>query len=242
MTSSGSATPPVIHRPGRPTDLLPAELLWARWAVLAALLTTAEREDTSDVHRTGFWVASGGGVDRLRFDDGGSSWWALRRAGEGRFVLYGEDESSQVKWHDGPIDVLAGAPDWLPLELLRDLISSYEIGCVYWYENGTWSRAPYPDDLGDDGLDCGMKRFTTFDRVGRELEPWLDDDTTDPDAEIDPVHLARLLGDAEAGTLTEDAVRDFVAGLGRPSDEIRLAVDAARRAGIAGERRSDRAS
>ncbi len=42
--------------------------------------------------------------------------------GEGRFVLYGEDESSGVKWHGTPIDVLAGGPDWLPYDELRDRI------------------------------------------------------------------------------------------------------------------------
>ncbi|MFE9403389.1 hypothetical protein ACFYNY_16610 [Streptomyces sp. NPDC006530] len=28
-----------------------------------------------------------------------------------------------------------------------------------WHENGAWSRAPYPEGLDDDGLDCGMSRF-----------------------------------------------------------------------------------
>lgn len=234
-SSINSTTPPGIHRPGRPADLPPAEVLWARWAALAALLATSEGERTPEVHRTGYWPAAGSD-DCLRFDDCGSSWWALRRAGGGCFVLYGEDESSEVKWHDSPIDVLAGGPDWLPQELLRKLIGTYEIGCVYWYENGAWARAPYPEDLGDDGLDCGLSRLATLDRAVEELDPWLDDDTTDPDGETDPAYFARLLGDAEGGTLTEDTLRDFLAGVGRSAEEIPFAVEAARRAGLLAQR------
>lgn len=49
-------------------------------------------------------------------------------------MLYGEDESSEVKWHRPAIDVLAGAPEWLPYEELHDRISGAELGCAYWYE------------------------------------------------------------------------------------------------------------
>ncbi|WP_280703003.1 hypothetical protein [Kitasatospora sp. GP82] len=64
-------------------------------------------------------------------------------------------------------------PDWLPHQKLRDLLEGYELGCVYWYENGAWSRAPYPEDLDDDGLDCGMSRFADKEEVLGML-----DDTT----------------------------------------------------------------
>ncbi|MFF4852217.1 hypothetical protein [Streptomyces sp. NPDC001194] len=143
-----------IHRPGRPGDLPAAELLWARWALVAVLEATTGAESRG-VHRTGHWIDG----SALRLDDCGSTWWALRRMGGGRFVLYGEDESSGVKWHRPTIDMLAQGPDWLPYERLRDLLEGWELGCVYWYENGVWARAPYPDDLRDDGLDCGLSRF-----------------------------------------------------------------------------------
>ncbi|MFJ2744955.1 hypothetical protein ACIO3O_35460 [Streptomyces sp. NPDC087440] len=222
---------PSAHRPGLPGDLPAAPVLWARWGVLAGLLSTREREAEPEVHRTGFWLASGRD-DTLRYDDAGSTWWALRRSGDGRYVLYGEDESSAVKWHEPAIDVLAGAPDWLPLELLRDLIESYEIGCVYWYEDGAWARAPYPGDLDDDGLDCGMGRLFTRGGVVRELEPWLDDESIDPDAEVDPEAGARLLAHAESGALEEEAVRAFLAGAGLAEEEVPHAVGALRRAGL----------
>ncbi|MCX5205185.1 hypothetical protein OG897_27475 [Streptomyces sp. NBC_00237] len=225
---------PSAHRPGRPEDLPPAPVLWARWGVLAGLLTTREREEESEVHRTGFWM-SPGRADSLRYDDAGSTWWALRAVGDGRYVLYGEDESSGVKWHEPAIDVLAGAPAWLPFELLRDLIASYEIGCVYWYENGAWGRAPYPGSLQDDGLDCGMSRLFTTGEVVQDLASWLDDEFTDPDAEIDPAVCAKLVSDAVSGALTEEAVGTFLSGIGRPEQETPSVVGVLRRAGLLAE-------
>ncbi len=186
-----------IHRPGLPEDLPPAEELWARWALLAALEATTGKEGRPSVHRTGRWIDEAG----LHHDDAGCTWWVLSRRGEGRFVLYGEDESSEVKWHEPPVDMLAGGPDWLPYEELRDRLQGNELGCVYWYENGAWSRAPYPDGLGDDGLDCGMSDVVDRDRLLRELACHVDDKGGGPGAD-------GLLADAaarrvEPGTLLE---------------------------------------
>lgn len=149
-----------IHRPGRPEDLPAAELLWARWALVAVLEATTAAESRG-VHRTGHWIDGAA----LRLDDAGCTWWALARMGRGRFVLYGEDESSGVKWHEPAVDMLAQGPDWLPYDTLHDLLEGWELGCVYWYENGAWARAPYPEDLEDDGLDCGMDRFVERRKV-----------------------------------------------------------------------------
>ncbi|MFK8906558.1 hypothetical protein [Streptomyces sp. YS-3] len=143
-----------IERPGRPENLPAAELLWARWALVAVLEATADAE-SDGIHRTGTWIDDRG----LHLDDCGCTWWTLAPMGGERYVLYGEDESSGVKWHTPAIDMLAQAPDWLPFERLRRLLEGNELGCVYWYEDGAWARAPYPDQLGDDGLDCGMSRF-----------------------------------------------------------------------------------
>jgi hypothetical protein len=176
-----------IHRPGRPEDLPPGEELWARWALLAALESNAEREQCPSVHRTGHWIDEEG----LHWDDPGCTWWMLSRRGEGRFVLYGEDESSGVKWHEPPIDMLAGGPDWLPYEELRDRLEGYELGCVYWYENGAWSRAPYPESLEDDGLDCGMSDLVDRGDLLRELALHYDDTAGGPGVDS-------ILADAEA--------------------------------------------
>ncbi|MYS07814.1 hypothetical protein GTW71_15565 [Streptomyces sp. SID6041] len=74
-----------------------------------------------------------------------------------------------MKWHEPSIDMLAQAPDWLPYEHLRGLLEGWELGCVYWYEDGAWARAPYPGDLDDDGLDCGMSRFAVREELLRDL-------------------------------------------------------------------------
>lgn len=111
--------------------------------------------------------------------------------GGSRFVLYGEDEASEVKWHRPPIDMLAGAPDWLPYDELHERIEGNEVGSVYWYEDGIWARAPYPDDLRDDGLECGMSNLADRDEVIETLVPHL----TEP---VDGPSIDCLLADAES--------------------------------------------
>ncbi|WP_418958956.1 hypothetical protein [Streptomyces tritici] len=179
-----------IERPGRPGDLPPAELLWARWGLIAVLEATSAKE--TERYPVGVWIDDEG----LHLDDCGCTWWTFSRLGDGRYVLYGEDESSGVKWYEPEIDMLAGGPDWLPYEELRDRLKGNELGCVYWYENGSWARAAYPDDLDDDGLDCGMSRFVEraelqlmmFDCVGKGEGPGPEE----------------LVHAAEAGALTPD--------------------------------------
>ncbi|MEU3933753.1 hypothetical protein AB0E85_17180 [Streptomyces sp. NPDC029044] len=180
-----------INRPGLPGDLPPAEALWARWALIAVLEATTADEGT--YHRTGTWVDGTG----LRLDDAGCTWWGLAMRGAGRYVLFGEDESSGCKWHQPPVDLLAGAPAWLPHDELGDYLSGHELGCVYWYENGAWARAPYPGTLDDDGLDCGMSRFTDRDDVLRTIA---DEDH----AATSPREAEALLAHAEGHRLTPD--------------------------------------
>ncbi|MGW3559769.1 hypothetical protein ACWDNT_20765 [Streptomyces sp. NPDC000963] len=218
-----------IHRPGLPEDLPPGEALWGRWALLAAIGATTAEEERASGYRTGLRVDAEG----LHHDDSGCTWWTMSRMGEGRFVLYGEDESSGVKWHGTPIDVLAGGPDWLPYDELRDRIEGDELGCVYWYEDGAWARAPYPDDLRDDGLDCGMGGFADREQVLGELSDHVDG--TDGDG----ADAAGFLADAEARRLRPDP---FLARL-RPArhDEGPLDLPAVARAlALAGVTVSDR--
>ncbi|MCT9088858.1 hypothetical protein N4G70_08255 [Streptomyces sp. ASQP_92] len=210
-----------MHRPGLPGDLPSPEALWARWGLLAVLEASAEDEDLPFVHRTGIWIDGGG----LHLDDCGCTWWTLARMGEGRFVLYGEDESSDVKWHKPPIDMLAGAPDWLPFARLRDLIEGYELGCVYWYENGAWSRAPYPEGLDDDGLDCGMSRFVDRGDVLGSIDLGRAGDSGPQD----------LLGRAERYELTPRQLESVVSGSAYDRGDLPAMLRALRLTGLAGE-------
>lgn len=194
-----------IHRPGVPEDLPAAEILWARWALLAAVAATSADESKTG-HRTGIWLDAEG----LHLDDCGCTWWTMSRMGDGRFVLYGEDEASGVKFHEPRIDMLAGAPDWLPFEELHDRLEGYELGCVYWYEGGVWARAFYPDDLRDDGLDCGMSRFVDREDVLGELRLYLIEGDHGPSAH-------HLLSDAEVYRLEARVLLDRLRAVG-PTD------------------------
>ncbi|MFG2823512.1 hypothetical protein ACGFX4_29315 [Kitasatospora sp. NPDC048365] len=215
-----------VHRPGLPSDLPPAEELWARWALLAALGASSEDEETPSVHRSGRWIDDEG----LHWDDCGCTWWIMSREGDGCFVLYGEDESSGVKWHEPAIDVLAGGPDWLPYEELRYRLEGNEIGCVYWYENGTWARAPYPDDLDDDGLDCGLSSFIERGEVLDELTGHLDGSAGGKDA-------STLLADAEAYRLEPRTLLERLGATDRDGDPLDppAVLRALVRAGLTGE-------
>ncbi|WP_278266156.1 hypothetical protein [Nocardia sp. AG03] len=161
------------------------------------MIAAVRAEGAVEDNDSGHWIDA----DGLHWDDSGCTWWILSRMGVDRFVLYGEDETSQVKWHDPTIDMLAGAPEWLPYEELRDRIEGYEVGSVYWYENGAWARAPYPDDLRDDGLDCGMADLADRDKVLRALVPHLTEPTDGPS-------IDSLLADAEAYRLDAALVLD----------------------------------
>ncbi|MGW4632737.1 hypothetical protein [Nocardia sp. NPDC004415] len=78
---------------------------------------------------------------------------------------------------------------------LREKVEGHEVGCVYWYERGVWARAPYPDDLFDDGLQAGMEHLVDRDMLLRaNLHPLLVDEAHGDTAK-------RLLADAEAGHL-----------------------------------------
>ena len=223
-----------IHRPGRPEDLPTPEVLWARWGLLAVLEATTEAEEMPPVHRTGCWIDGAG----LHLDDSGCTRWTLARMGEGRFVLYGEDESSEVKWHEPAVDMLAGAPDWLPHDKLRDLLQGYELGCVYWYENGAWARAPYPQDLDDDGLDCGMSRFVDRSDVLSMIEA--DDDfaiAPAPGTDAGPADRGAeaLLSCAERYALTPRVLESLVAVTGDDEQDVPAMLRTLGRTGLAGE-------
>ncbi|MFD0531458.1 hypothetical protein ACFQ1I_40550 [Kitasatospora arboriphila] len=128
-----------------------------------------------------------------------------------RAVRRGRGERRQVV--RAAIDVLAGGPDWLPYEELRDRLEGCEIGCVYWYENGAWARAPYPDDLGDDGLDCGMGDFIDRGEVLGELANRLDGTVDGPSADS-------LLADAEAYRLAPHGLLERLGATNRHDDPL----------------------
>ncbi|KAB2369628.1 hypothetical protein [Actinomadura montaniterrae] len=133
-----------MNKPGTPEDLpSPRELL-----VRAATMAAVEAAVPHDAYSAFFTVND----DGVGHQDGGGNDWALEPLEGGRAVLYGCDhEMSWTRFHEPPLDLLAGAPGWLPLERLADMQAAKELGFVYWYD-GTWHRVDYPDGLRDDGL------------------------------------------------------------------------------------------
>jgi hypothetical protein len=213
-----------LHRPGRPEDLPDARLLWARWAAVAVATYDRDEEREPQQHRSGYWIDD----DGLHWDDCGCTWWVLKWFGDGRAVLVGEDESSRVKWYEPAIDLLAGAPEWLPRRYLQDLIDDYMVGCIYWFDEGAWHRAHYPDDLADDGLDCGISALTTRAGAVGEIAERLEFDNTDTGM---PELCDQLLDDAERGAVTETVLRSFAETMVRlkaqhyPEDDPRPRTD-----------------
>ncbi|WP_327265977.1 hypothetical protein OG444_35560 [Streptomyces sp. NBC_01232] len=216
-----------IHRPGRPEDLPDAGLLWARWAAFAVATWNAEEE--KERFRNGYWLGNsdsggdsgghrGSGND-LRYDDGACSRWVLLRADGGRAVLFGQDDSSRVARHEPPIDLLAGAPGWVRQELLLELLERGRAECVYWFEDGSWQRAAYPDDLPDDGLDCGIGHLASRDRAVDAMCALLE---FDDDCEGAVEACRELFEHAERGTVNEQVVRSFADSVFRIQTEYEL--------------------
>ncbi|MFF4445391.1 hypothetical protein [Streptomyces sp. NPDC001502] len=212
-----------IHRPGRPEDLPEASVLWARWAALAAATWNAEEE--KERFRYGYWLGGddgdgdGDGDNVLRYDDGACSRWVLTRADGGRAVLFGQDDSGKVGQYRPPIDLLAGAPGWVRDDRLHDLLEQGRVECVYWFEDGSWHRAPYPDDLHDDGLDCGIGHLTSRDlAVDAICAQFEFDDDCEGAAEA----CERFLDHAERGTVTGAVVRSFADEVFRIQTEYEL--------------------
>lgn len=192
-----------MHRPSLPGDLLPPDRLWAR-AVLLHLCGRGVRLDGNEV-----WCPDGGG---------GSWWWTLGRLPGGRAYFWGQDsDGSHGHLRDDPVDFLAGGPEWLPWEELRHEAAGMTIGYLYWWQDGAWARAPYPDDLQDDGLAMSARW------AGGDPEGVLDEI---PAFGAPADALAAFLARLDAGTVDEAAVRALAAAL-RDAEEVDLDADRA---------------
>ncbi|WP_159047304.1 hypothetical protein [Streptomyces sp. XY332] len=211
-----------INRPGQPEDLPDAGVLWARWAAFAAATWNAEEE--KERFRSGYWLGGTHGDSGLHYDDGACSRWTLVRADGDRAVLSGQDDSSKVGRYEPPIDLLAGAPGWVHRELRHDLLEQGRIECVYWFEDGSWQRAPYPDDLHDDGLDCGIGHLTSRDHAVEEICALFE---FDGDCHGAVEACEQFLEHAERGTVTAEVVRSFADEVFRIQTEYELLWPAA---------------
>lgn len=115
----------------------PADL-WRRWAALATALTVVGFDDV--------WMVGACGAHH---DDHGGNWARLALVEGGRAVLYGYDhEYSATVDAEPPVDVLAGAPDWVPWDELSPYAAEDQLGYLYWHDGTAWGCAPYDEEDG----------------------------------------------------------------------------------------------
>jgi hypothetical protein len=159
------------------------EELWARCGALSAAMAAVGNEHVL------IDVVDG----ELGYDDGGGNWARLALIEGGRAVLFGLDhEYSATVGRSPPLDLLAGAPAWVPWETLAPLAADEAVGFVYWHNGAGWARTMYPEDV-DDGLpSVGLPLGT--DAVANVVEAVRGGAGLEPAAE-------RLLDAARAGTI-----------------------------------------
>ncbi|MFI0779428.1 hypothetical protein [Streptomyces sp. NPDC021212] len=147
--------------------------------------------------------------------------------------------------HSPPVDRFANAPDWLPWTGLTEIEDAGHRGYAYWWDGTAWRRAPYPEDLTDDGLDMDLTRISDEqEALGEILDAIFEAgpagaDQTGAggiDMEADVRRTGQdLLRHAHAGTVTPAVVEAVLGRLGQ-TDEVPgvpAALRAAERAGLA---------
>ncbi|GAA2605808.1 hypothetical protein [Paractinoplanes durhamensis] len=205
-------------------DLPAPGLLWTRWATIAASLAGLGFADV--------WFVDDRGAHH---DKHGGSWARFALLDGARAVLFGYDlEHSATAAADPPIDLLTGAPGWLPWAELTELADQGRLGFVVWHAEGRWSRVRYRDDIGD-GLVQTTGAVLSSENTLRELADviteWGEHDLSTP-AERDEVREAaeKLLAAAVRGEVAAGAFERLLGRL--PSLDLNNALFAAGRGGI----------
>jgi hypothetical protein len=207
-------------------DLPAPGLLWTRWATIASALTGLGYADVWFVDESG-----------AHHDDHGGSWARFVLLDGARAVLFGYDrDHSETVTADPPVDVLTGAPSWLPWDDLVELAENDRLGFVVWHAEGRWSRARYQAPVTD-GLAQTVGPILSGENTLRELgeivEEWGQHELRTP-AERDEVREAgeQLLAAAVRGQVTGEAFERLLGRLTDPPLDVRAALAEAGRAGI----------
>jgi hypothetical protein len=210
------------------TDLdLPAPgLLWSRWATISAALTGIGHADV--------WFLDDRGAHH---DDHGGGWARFALLDGARAVLYGYDrDHSRTADADPPIDLLTGAPDWLPWDDLSPLAESDRLGFVVWHAEGRWSRARYPEGVNDGLVEVTGAVLSTENTL-IELSEIITErgrhELRTP-SERDEVRAAgeHLLAAAVRGEVSGSALERLLGRLDEPAVDLKAALFVAGRAGI----------
>ncbi|MCO8270755.1 hypothetical protein M1L60_09125 [Actinoplanes sp. TRM 88003] len=207
-------------------DLPAPGLLWTRWATLSAALTGIGYADVWFVDERG-----------AHHDDHGGSWARLALVEGARAVLFGYDrDHSATVAADPPIDLLTGAPEWLPWDDLTALAEADRLGFVVWHAEGRWSRTRYRDGLGD-GLTHTvapvLSTEATLQELAEVVHEWGQHELRTP-AERDEVRDASesLLTAAVRGEVSGASFERLLGRLTEPALDLRSALFTAGRGGI----------
>nr|WP_296066064.1 hypothetical protein [uncultured Actinoplanes sp.] len=205
-------------------DLPAPGLLWPRWVTLAASLTAIGWSDVWYVDERG-----------AHHDDHGGSWARLALLDGARAVLFGYDrEHSATVDADPPLDLLTGAPEWLPWDVLTPLAESDRLGFVVWHEHGRWSRARYRDGIADglvDTVGAVLSTENALTELADIVSEWGQYEPRTPAAR-DEIRAAseQILAAAVRGQV---GAAEFERLLGRvPSLDLEAALSTAGRGGI----------
>ncbi|MGX1757638.1 hypothetical protein ACWIG5_12145 [Streptomyces lydicus] len=193
-----------MHRPSLPEDLDHPEHLWARAATLAVVAAAMDDWDEFSWSDRGLQC----------WNDGGSYWWRLKLYEDGRALLCGQDSDGSHTHSGGRrIDFLAGGPAWLPWNQLREDAEGNLFGFVYWWQDGAWARAPYPEKMPDDGLEMAMSWVAPGDDAVRGIAEGL---VARTETEVDAVAAVRAFlaaaGARRVGAQDITALLDAVCG------------------------------
>lgn len=194
-------------------DLPSAEDIWTYGGVLAAL--SAAGLDLPWCHIGDLGMA---------YEDGGGNRWTLVWVDDEHAVLVGADSDySETSWHEPPIDLLAGAPDWFPHDWFARADDG-ALGFVFWWD-GRWRRAPYPDTLEDDGHSIARTFEGGADSLHEIVHERIDEDLEDV--------LTALLAAAETRSIDEAALSAVFSQLDDPPrGAVPLALATADEAGL----------
>ncbi|MBL7253856.1 hypothetical protein [Paractinoplanes lichenicola] len=207
-------------------DLPAPGLLWTRWATLSAALTGIGYADV--------WFVDDRGAHH---DDHGGSWARLALVEGARAVLFGYDrDHSATAEADPPIDLLTGAPEWLPWDDLTALAEADRLGFVVWHAEGRWSRTRYRDGLGDGLVQTVgpvLSNENTLQELAEIITEWGRHELASP-AERDDVRGAGedLLTAAIRGEVSGASFERLLGRLTDPALDLRAALFASGRGGI----------
>ncbi|MGW6461906.1 hypothetical protein ACWF94_39260 [Streptomyces sp. NPDC055078] len=212
----------MTNEPAVPPQLGRPERMWQRAVVLVLIAVT---RTARPVFRLG---------DRELTCSHSNGGWTLALMPDGKAVFYGQDVdcSDTTYYGDKPVDLLVNAPGWLPYDRLRELNDGYELGYLYWWQDGRWARAPYPAYVEDDGLVASCDGYAGIFDDGSLADSFADAGYRNRKA------AERFVARVEAGTVNESAVKELMdsasgaAPLPRES-RVPMALEWAARLGVA---------